>query len=130
MCDILVVDDIPVNCMLLSKILNKFGNSPDVAQNGLEAYEKIRKNQYDFVFMDCQMPVMDGYTAMHEIGRYENGTGRHTIIVALTADAMTKDREKCLAAGMDDYIGKPFMLEQISEMLHKWLARKGETRDR
>jgi len=126
MADILVVDDIPVNCMLLSKILNKFGNSPDIAKNGLEAFEKIRKNQYDLVFMDCQMPVMDGYTAMHEIRRYENEINRHTIIVALTADAMTKDREKCLAAGMDDYIGKPFTLEQIAAMLQKWLSRNEE----
>lgn len=116
----LVVEDNPVNKLLLCKTLDKLGCLSDTATNGAEAVRAIRESNYDIVFMDCQMPEMDGYTATREVRRVEEGTDRHTLIVALTADAMTGDRERCLGAGMDDYIGKPFKLEQIAAVLRKW----------
>ena len=83
--------------------------------------ELLHAGHYDIVFMDCQMPVMDGFEATR-IVRAEEGRGqRHTVIIALTADAMTGDREKCLETGMDDYLNKPFKPEQITDMLKKWV---------
>jgi len=73
------------------------------------------------VFMDCQMPEMDGFEATRRIREFENG-GRHTKIIALTADAMVGDREKCISAGMDDYLNKPLKTTQIAEMLKKWIS--------
>ncbi len=117
---VLVVEDMPVNQLLLCKVLQKYGCRTDTAENGIEAVEAAREIHYDMIFMDCQMPEMDGYTATREIRKREEQTGRHTIIVALTADAMSGDRERCLNAGMDDYIGKPFKPEQVAAMLGKW----------
>ncbi len=117
---ILVVEDLPVNRMLMTKILDKFGCSVATAQDGAEAVEKVKTSTFDLIFMDCQMPVMDGYTATRHIREVERKTGSHAPIIALTADAMTADRERCLAAGMDDHIGKPFKPEQIAAMINKW----------
>jgi len=72
------------------------------------------------VFMDCQMPKMDGYTATRLIRQIEAAQNKHTAIIALTANAMGGDRERCLDSGMDDYIGKPFRQEQVADMLKKW----------
>ena len=121
---VLIVEDMKINQMLMIKILEKFGCQTEVAINGLEAVTQVGAQAYDVVFMDCQMPVMDGFAATEAIRRNEIGTGRHTIIIALTADAMTGDREKCLAAGMDDYLNKPFKPEQIGALLQKWMVRK------
>lgn len=120
---ILAVEDMKVNLMLLTRILEKHGCKVSSACNGSEAVEMMKENHYDLVFMDCQMPEMDGFEATKWIRQNENNE-RHTTIVALTADAMTGDREKCLAAGMDDYLNKPFKQEQITEMLKKWIKRK------
>ncbi|MFZ1989191.1 MAG: response regulator, partial [Alphaproteobacteria bacterium] len=75
------------------------------------------------VFMDCHMPEMDGFEATSIIRKEENERERHTAIIALTADAMTGDREKCIAGGMDDYLNKPLKAEQITDMLHKWVPQ-------
>jgi CheY-like chemotaxis protein len=120
---VLAVDDIKVNLMLLTKILQKFECSIDTAANGREAVEMLRTFDYDIVFMDCQMPEMDGFEATRVIRKEEEAKNRHTIIVALTADAMTGDREKCMTVGMDDYLNKPFKSDQISGMLSKWLKK-------
>jgi CheY-like chemotaxis protein len=124
---VLVVEDMPVNRLLLTKVLDKHGCYADVAANGLEAVRAAQDGDYDIIFMDCQMPEMDGYTATGEIRKAEEGGKRRTAIIALTADAMTGDRERCLGAGMDDYIGKPFKPEQVAAMLDKWgcAAAKG-----
>jgi CheY-like chemotaxis protein len=92
------------------------------ATNGADAVELILKRRYDLVFMDCQMPILDGLEATQRIREKEKETGAHTIIVALTADAMHGDKERCLRAGMDDYLYKPFKPEQIANMLKKWQA--------
>ncbi len=123
--NVLAVEDMKVNLLLITKILQKHGCNVSSAGNGKEAVEMMRKNRYDIVFMDCQMPEMDGFDATREIRKEETGDD-HTVIVALTADAMTGDREKCLKAGMDDYLNKPFKPEQISAMLLKWVKKKEE----
>ena len=99
------VDDMKVNLMLIMKLLKKHGCEVMSAENGRQAVEMMKTEHYDIVFMDCQMPEMDGFEATSHI-RQPEGETRHTIIVALTADAMTGDREKCLNAGMDDYLNK------------------------
>ena len=116
---VLVVEDMKVNLMLIIKVLERHGCVVSVAENGREAVEKVANHSYDVIFMDCQMPVMDGFEATRLIREME-GKLRHTPIIALTADAMTGDREKCLSAGMDDYLNKPFKAERITEMLMKW----------
>jgi len=120
---ILVVEDMPINRMLMTKILDKYGCSVDTAADGVEAVHMAKEEDYDLIFMDCQMPEMDGYTASRKIREAETLSGRHTVIVALTADAMTTDRERCLDAGMDDHLGKPFKQEQIVEMIQKWRGK-------
>lgn len=107
-----------VNVMLMTKLLQKHGCIVDTALNGREAVEAAREKNYDIIFMDCQMPEMDGFEATEQIRQCEGD--RHTPIIALTADAMTGDREKCMAAGMDDYLNKPFKPEQITSLLQKW----------
>ncbi|MFA4993712.1 MAG: response regulator [Bdellovibrionales bacterium] len=116
----LVAEDLSFNRMLMTKVLDKFGCSVDTAINGDEAAEMVKMNNYDVVFMDCHMPEVDGFEATRRIRAAEKATNKHTVIVALTADAMAGDKERCLAIGMDDHIGKPFKQEQIAAVLKKW----------
>ncbi len=122
---VLVVEDMKVNLMLITRILEKHGCKVFSAVNGKEAVKMVCENRYDIVFMDCQMPEMDGFEATMRI-RAEEGAERYTIIVALTADAMSGDRERCLTAGMDDYLNKPIKPEQITEVLKKWLDKEAK----
>lgn len=117
----LVVEDMRINLMLITKILEKHGCLVTTALNGREAVELYEKEPFDVIFMDCQMPEMDGFEATQAIRVREATTGCHTPIVALTADAMIGDREKCLRAGMDDYLNKPLRQEQITKMLTQWI---------
>lgn len=119
----LAVEDMKVNLMLITKVLEKHGLRVDAAGDGKEAVSMLNKFKYDIIFMDCQMPVMDGFEATQEIRKQEkkHKKQRHTI-VALTADAMTGDREKCLNVGMDDYLNKPLRAQQIADILEKWLG--------
>jgi len=119
---VLVVEDNIVNQRMAVRLLEKIGCVVDVAVNGLEAVERVEQSTYDLVFMDCQMPEMDGYEATAEIRRHENGS-KHTPIIAMTAHAMQGDREKCLRAGMDDYIPKPIKKENMTEIVQKWAIR-------
>lgn len=121
---VLVVEDMKVNLMLITRILQKHGCDVTAAVNGKEGVEALRKAHYDIVFMDCQMPEMDGFQATRQIRLEEAECGQHTPIVALTADAMVGDREKCLRAGMDDYLNKPVRPEQITAMLIKWVNQE------
>ncbi len=123
--NVLVVEDMKVNLMLITKILEKHGCKVSSAANGRLGVEAVRNNTYDIVFMDCQMPEMDGFEATKNIRELE-GSEKHTVIVALTADAMTGDREKCLKAGMDDYLNKPIKPEQITKALKKWTQKEAK----
>jgi len=116
----LVVEDNIVNQRMAVRMLEKLDCRVDVAANGLEAVEMVERLKYDLVFMDCQMPEMDGYEATAEIRRREDAS-KHTLIIAMTAHTMQGDREKCLKAGMDDYIAKPIKKESLLELLEKWM---------
>ncbi|MCB0523819.1 MAG: response regulator [Rhodospirillales bacterium] len=123
---VLAVDDTKLNMMVITKVLSKFGLMIDAAENGLEAVDRVKEKQYDAVFMDCQMPEMDGFEATLEIRKFENEHDRGRVpIIALTADAMIGDREKCLSFGMDDYINKPFKELDIAHALEKWVDVSG-----
>lgn len=117
---ILVAEDHPVNQKMMTKMLEKLGCRVDTADNGIEAIEKVEHGPYDLVLMDCQMPEMDGYTATAEI-RCREEPSRRIPIIAVTAHAMAEDRERCLNAGMDDYMSKPVQKEAVSEMIRKWV---------
>jgi len=119
---ILLVEDNPINQIVTLKVLEKFGLKADVANNGIAALSAMNKNRYDLVLMDCQMPEMDGYQATAEIRKQEAVCqSARTLIIAMTANALQEDKEKCLAAGMDDYLAKPIEMETLNAMLNKWL---------
>ena len=122
---ILVAEDNLVNQEVTSAMLTFTGCRVDMVSDGLQALEALSCKQYDMVFMDCQMPEMDGYEATRAIRTKEAAVGNQNRIpvIALTAHAMEGDRTRCLEAGMDDYLTKPFNLEKILEMLAKWLTR-------
>lgn len=122
---ILIVDDHPVNLLVIRNILMSFGFSDiDEAKNGAEAICMFEQSNYPFILMDCQMPDMDGFTASQHIRKKHNKLGPPPIIVAVTANAMKEARNKCLAAGMNDYISKPVESEKLYELLQKWLPEK------
>lgn len=118
---ILVVEDNPVNRRVVTLQLESLGYEVHSVSNGAEAIEALREGSYDLVFMDCQMPVMDGFQATQIIRKGEATKGRRTPIVALTANAMQGDREKCIGAGMDDYLSKPVSSGDLRAVLERWL---------
>jgi signal transduction histidine kinase/CheY-like chemotaxis protein len=120
---VLVAEDNVVNQKVAVRMLERLGLRADVAANGREAMRMFELLPYDLVFMDCQMPEMDGYEAAQEIRRREE-PGRHVAIIAMTADAMAGCRERCLAAGMDDFVGKPVAMEALFEALQRWAPVK------
>jgi signal transduction histidine kinase/CheY-like chemotaxis protein len=123
---VLVAEDNAINQKVAVRMLEKRGCRVDVAANGREAVEMFRRLPYDIVFMDCQMPEMDGFEATAEIRAHESKAGARTPIVALTANAMAGDREKCLAAGMDDFVSKPVSDARLSEALERWTPHGDE----
>ena len=120
---ILVAEDNWANQTVAEAMLNKLGYHADLVANGLEALQALRKADYDVVLMDCEMPEMDGYEASRRVRDLATGARNHSIpIIAVTADAMPGDREKCLQAGMSDYLAKPIEAPQLAAILEKWLA--------
>ena len=118
---ILLVEDVKVNIMVAAGFVNAMGHELDTAENGLVALEKMREKDYDLVLMDCQMPEMDGYQCTAHIRSGTDGIRNPCVpIIAMTAHAMSGDREKCLEAGMDDYISKPIEAKLLAKALQKW----------
>jgi len=113
---ILVVDDDDLNRRMMRILLTREGHQVDLAANGMEALDAVKYQEYDIVFMDLQMPTMDGVEASNRIRQWENG-GRHTFIVALTASYMPEEGQLLFSAGIDNYISKPFEVEHIQRML-------------
>jgi CheY-like chemotaxis protein len=118
---ILLVEDNPINQKVAVRMLQRAGYACELAENGREALEALGRADYDMVFMDCQMPEMDGFAATEAIRRRE-GHRRRTPIVAMTAMAMKGDSERCLEAGMDDYIAKPIRREELERVLARFGA--------
>jgi CheY-like chemotaxis protein len=124
---VLVVDDDPLNRTVMSAMLQRLGYRFALATNGREAVEAVTRDSYAAVLMDCLMPEMDGYEATAAIRQLERegrplGTQRHVPIIAVTAVAIKGARERCIAAGMDDYLSKPVMLQSINSLLNRWTA--------
>jgi PAS domain S-box-containing protein len=122
---VLLVEDSPVNQAVAEQMLRLSGCDVETAPDGIAALAALRRTTFDLVVMDCMMPGMDGYEATAELRRLEAGA-RRTPVVALTASAMAGDRERCLAAGMDDYLSKPFRMEELSAVLERWLPERPE----
>jgi CheY-like chemotaxis protein len=120
---VLLVEDNAINQKVAVRMLNRLGCDVEVAENGREALDRFARGRFDLVFMDCQMPEMDGYEATVEIRRRESSGGRIPII-AMTAHAMQGDRERCLRAGMSDYISKPVDMEDLRTMIECWLSKR------
>lgn len=122
---VLLVEDNVTNQAVAKGVLDQFGLKTDIANNGKIALDMLNQSQYDLVFMDCQMPVMDGYEASEFIRQDESQSKNKSIpIVAMTANAMKGDREKCLASGMNDHIPKPINGKMILNALEEWLPKK------
>ena len=119
-CYVLVADDVELNRMLMVINLEKEGCRVDVAENGAEAAEMAIKSNFDIILMDCVMPHMDGYEATVKIREFEAATDRHVPIIALTANAIVGEREKCIAAGMDDFLTKPFIMHDVLAAIRRW----------
>lgn len=121
---VLVVEDNLVSQRVVTAMLTKLGHAVEVANHGREAVDCVRRRRPALVLMDCQMPVMDGFAATRAIREGED-EGLRLTIVAMTAFAMEGDRERCIAAGMDDYIAKPMAIDALAALLGRWLAGTG-----
>ena len=120
---LLLVEDNEMNQKIIVKMLGNHNMTCDIAVSGLDALQKVQEKEYDLIFMDCQIPDMDGYETTRLIREWE-GARRHTPIVAMTANAMEGDREKCLQAGMDDYISKPVDFKLLFHIIEHYTADK------
>ncbi|MFT3926427.1 MAG: response regulator [Myxococcales bacterium] len=128
---VLAVDDNEINQAVAEELLTELGLEVEVVGNGLEAFQAVQRKRYDAVLMDCQMPVMDGYAAATAIRHWEADTGTpRTPIVALTAHALSGEREKVLAAGMDDYLTKPIPVRSLEVTLARFLPQRSEGSER
>ncbi len=116
---VLVAEDNSVNQKVIQHMLKRLGIEPEIVENGSEALQATKRSSHDLILMDCQMPEMDGFEATAEIRRMEQANGVHRIIVAMTANAMPGDRDRCLDAGMDDYLVKPVNRESLAKLLRE-----------
>jgi CheY-like chemotaxis protein len=116
---ILMAEDNAINQRVGKLILQRAGFLVDVVQDGREALQAHSKHPYDLILMDCQMPIMDGFEACRQI---RNSSAHQPVIIAVTANALVGERERCLNAGMDDYLSKPFQAEQLIGVVQKWVG--------
>jgi len=125
---ILLAEDNLVNQRLAVRLLEKRGHRVVVAENGIRALDALEKSGFDLVFMDVQMPEMDGLTATSTLRNRERetGTGKHQPVIALTAHAMKGDQDRCLAAGMDGYLTKPIRPQELDQILDKYVTHRKE----
>ena len=114
---VMVVEDDPMSRTFMSKMMNRMAIQTDFAVDGLEAMRLYNRNEYDLIFMDVQMPVMNGYETTRLIREQERMTGVHVHIIAVTAYALEEDKEKCLDAGMDDYLPKPVTIQHLLRII-------------
>jgi len=124
----LLVEDNELNALLASRLMAVLGFEVVTAANGAIAVETIERQKFDVILMDCQMPVMNGYDATRAIRRSEAATSRRTPVIAVTAYALAGDREKCLAAGMDDFLAKPYSLRELRPKLRRWVLPASQAR--
>ena len=122
----LLVEDNELNALLASRLMVAIGFEVVTAANGVIAVEAVERQEFDVILMDCQMPLMDGYDATRAIRRLEAGTAKRTPVIAVTAYALAGDREKCLAAGMDDFLAKPYALSDLRPKLLRWVRRSSQ----
>ncbi|HPX06475.1 MAG TPA: response regulator, partial [Tenuifilaceae bacterium] len=119
--NVLLVEDNLINQKIVVLSLKKIVKNIEIANNGKEALDKFGTSKYDIILMDIQMPIMNGIVTTKKIREIESSTNSHTPIIAITANALLGDREECLAAGMDDYISKPFQIEVLIQKMRNLL---------
>ena len=119
---VLLVEDNEINRAVALGFLTKLGYQADTAVHGRQALDLLSQRDYAAVLMDCQMPVLDGYTATRRLREREQGSGRHTPVIALTADVLAEARDQCFAAGMDDYVSKPLSRDALADALRRWVG--------
>jgi CheY-like chemotaxis protein len=126
---VLVVEDNTVNQLVILGMLKRLGIMPDIASNGLEGVEQVKAaaQPYDVILMDCEMPLMDGYTATERIREYEQGSNHHTCIIALTAHAMSEHLARSQAVGMDEHVVKPVSLDVLRDVLERAVPERQQT---
>jgi CheY-like chemotaxis protein len=124
-----ISEDNYVNLKVVIKFLEKRGYNVVPAENGIEVISKFKNGYYDIILMDIQMPEMDGYETTRIIRKMEEQAGRHTVIIAMTAYAMRGDKEKCISAGMDDYISKPFKSDDLYEIIDEYAGTRKNLND-
>jgi CheY-like chemotaxis protein len=118
---VLLAEDQVVNRRVAELQLKALGFAADAVTNGAEAVEAVKNGDYQVVLMDVHMPIMDGFAAARAIREHERSSGNHVTIIALTANALPRDRQACLAAGMDDYLTKPLELDSLLTVLNRWV---------
>ena len=123
---ILLAEDNAINQKVAVTLLQKAGFSVDVVENGVQAVEQARKGNYNAILMDVQMPIMDGFDATKQIRQMEKSSGKHIPIIAMTAHALKGDRQRCLEAGMDDYVSKPIQQAELIEVVEGTTAATRE----
>ncbi len=116
---VLLAEDNAFNQKVAVAMLKKLGLTADIANNGLEVLDKLASHHYVMIFMDCEMPLMDGFEATTQIRKNEH-QNRHIPIIAMTAHSSPEDRQQCLNAGMNDYISKPFKIDELQAILSRW----------
>lgn len=122
---VLLAEDNAFNQKVTAAMLSKLGLIADIAKDGQEAFEKASTTCYSLIFMDCEMPIMDGFVATQKIREYEQQTGQRVPIVAMTGHSSSEVRARCLNFGMDDYVTKPFKLDTLRELLTRWNLTAG-----